>query len=200
MRVLATLAVALLQGALYAPSSRLPPNGTLTVAYREREAGRLSEAVHVASLYCFDGDCSLTMLALNDCVLALAASRTGGGEREGHLAAGWSPLKITELRTRGGDFTVKPFGESSLIIETPNPSKRLFMKIDYTATQMTALSRAGGLQQDRWFEHNARSLSGTMTEIRGTAMNRMARELVPVRHDDQLVTMTCPILVPGVLE
>jgi hypothetical protein len=36
------------------------PNGTLRVAYQQRESGKLSESVHHVGLSCWDGRCDLT--------------------------------------------------------------------------------------------------------------------------------------------
>jgi len=46
----------------------LVPNGTLQVAYRNLEEGKLGNAVYDITLSCWDGRCSLTTLTLNHCM------------------------------------------------------------------------------------------------------------------------------------
>src|SRR5262245_23138842 len=44
------------------------PNGSLRVAYQQKQDGELSESVHQVDLWCSDGVCSLTTLSLNQCL------------------------------------------------------------------------------------------------------------------------------------
>lgn len=43
------------------------PDGRLEVAYRQLTDGKLSESVHNIILTCFDGQCEMTTLTLNQC-------------------------------------------------------------------------------------------------------------------------------------
>jgi hypothetical protein len=44
------------------------PSGSVSVAYRQLEQGELSESVHELTLSCWEGQCTLSTLTLNQCL------------------------------------------------------------------------------------------------------------------------------------
>src|SRR5262245_12255634 len=49
------------------PTGGTPPNGKLEVSYRQLQDGKLSDSVHLLTLWCSDGRCSLTTVTVNQC-------------------------------------------------------------------------------------------------------------------------------------
>ena len=74
---LSLLSLPFLAMALPFPSvtwAQMPPNGSLEVAYHQREEGKLSDSVRLLNLWCLDGRCSLTTITVNQCL------KTGEGD------------------------------------------------------------------------------------------------------------------------
>jgi hypothetical protein len=60
------LATLLLSSELLAAGLRAP-NASLEVTVRQKEEGKLDKGLHLFHLLCWDGECSLTALSLNQC-------------------------------------------------------------------------------------------------------------------------------------
>ncbi|MGH7257167.1 MAG: hypothetical protein ACREIM_02240, partial [Nitrospiraceae bacterium] len=51
--------------AMPALANDVPPNGKLAIGYRQLLDNSLSKAVYYATLTCYDGDCTMTTVTLN---------------------------------------------------------------------------------------------------------------------------------------
>jgi len=61
------LSVILLITPITASSSDSIPNAALRVTVQQKEDGKINKGFHVLELSCFDGNCSLTSVSLNQC-------------------------------------------------------------------------------------------------------------------------------------
>jgi hypothetical protein len=102
--MLPRIAVALvLAAAGSAARSELPPNGSLRVAYRQLERGKLSATVFDSLLVCSEGVCRLTEIVLGPCV-------------DGDGGQGWIPGAQT-VTTTSGELVITKVGARDLEAE-----------------------------------------------------------------------------------
>jgi hypothetical protein len=85
-----------------------PPNGTLTIGYRQLLDGSLSKAVYYATLTCYDGDCTMTTVTLNQCL------PTPFGTEEAFIP------KVERSSTSDGNLSVRMRDDNRLIITETN--------------------------------------------------------------------------------
>jgi hypothetical protein len=91
-----------LVGAASPPVAQIP-DGTLSVAYRRIEAGKLSEIVWYETLECWDGACTVATVAFQPCA---------------NSAAGKGYLVTVQTETpRGGGLTVSKVDDRTLAVE-----------------------------------------------------------------------------------
>src|SRR5262245_61625081 len=81
------------------------PDANLRVAVRQKEDGKLGKSLHIVHLSCWQGDCSLTWLTLNQCTATV----------DGKAAF---PPKIERSSTREGTLQVFALGDVLEVKET----------------------------------------------------------------------------------
>ena len=85
-----------------------PPNGTLTIGYRQLLDDSLSKAVYYATLTCYDGDCTMTTVTLNQCL------PTPFSNEEAFIP------KVERSSTPEGNLSVRMRDEKTLIVTEKN--------------------------------------------------------------------------------
>ena len=82
------------------------PDAKLRVTVQQKVSGKLNPALHMQELLCFNGECSLTSITLNDC-------------RPSPVSNGMaSPVVIERSSTREGNLKVTNEGDTLVVIET----------------------------------------------------------------------------------
>jgi hypothetical protein len=161
--------------ALVSLSAQTIPDVVLTVTVQQREDGKLNPALHVMDFACFNGQCSLTTVTLNQCYTsgdgrtafvpkierASTAEKTLAVRRDGHV------LIVHETSpTFGGDTTA-----SYRFDYAPVAAGR-------TATQLVGFS--GGFVKD------------------STILKRVVTiDYVPLPESYQVIGLDCGVLAPG---
>jgi len=78
----------------FALSSDNIPNASLRVTVQQREEGKTSKGLHLLELSCWDGNCSLTSVSLNQCM------ESGSGQKAFYPAVQYSATWIGNLKVR----------------------------------------------------------------------------------------------------
>lgn len=86
----------------------VPPNGKLSIGYRQLLDDSLSKAVYYATLTCYDGDCTMITVTLNQCL------PTPFGQEEAFIP------KVERSSTSEGNLTVRMRDENTLIATEKN--------------------------------------------------------------------------------
>lgn len=169
------LAASALAWTVLAAPARVP-NVSLKVTFQQKEDGRLDKGLHLFELFCWDGQCSMTSLSLNQCS-ALGSSKPS-----------FYP-KVVRTSTQEGNLRVLGFDGVLDVLETADDlggESTIRLRIGYAhagnnnvATKVTSFT--GG------FVKNSIILKKVLTV-----------EYVPLPREWQDVIMDCPASLPGV--
>lgn len=151
------------------------PNAILEITVRQKEGDKIEKGLHLVRLFCWDGNCSMTSLSLNQC------SERGDGSQaffpkiertstvEGNLEV-WAEKNVLVTRETGFDIGGDYVTTLRLGFEPPAPGD--------PATRLTSFS--GG------FVKNSQILKKVLNI-----------ELVPLFGGTQAVRLDCAVLLPG---
>lgn len=143
----------------------LIPNGTLRVAYQQREEGKLSEAVHQIELWCWNNECSLTTLSLNQVV-------------ETHLGNGFFP-KVERSSTSDGSLIVKRLGKGFIELEEKNEAVFTY-RFSFTVRENAETSKLLGAKHGYYFDKLTDFSGGAVKS--STILNKIISwDLVPLK-------------------
>jgi hypothetical protein len=113
-----------------ASSAESIPNANLQVTVQQKEDGKINKGFHVLELSCWDGQCSLSSVSLNQCM------ESGSGEKVFYPKVQYSTTWMGNLKVRnernslvlqetgsdiGGDYVVnlrfdyKPVGKDTIV-------------------------------------------------------------------------------------
>ena len=146
------------------------PNGIIDVTVRQKEDGKIGKSYHLLNLFCWEGDCSLTWVSLNQCL---------GG-------AGYP--KVERTSTREGNLHVTEAGGMLRIKQTMETGTGL---VD--TTLRIGYEKAGGVMA--W----PTSFSGGFVKESALLDKVITVEYVPLKGVSNKVTMDCPFDLPGVI-
>jgi hypothetical protein len=157
---------------IFAASAVPIPDVNLRVAVRQKEDGKLGKSLHIVHLSCWQGDCALTWLTLNQCTAAV----------DGKAAF---PPKIERSSTREGTLQVLALGDVIEVKET-DPDATTTLRIGYKkranavrATQVTSFSGGFVKQSD---------ILGKVITV----------EYIPFLGAYSAMKLDCAVLLPGV--
>ena len=152
------------------------PNANLRVTVQQREDGKINKGFHILQLSCWDGDCSLSSVALNQCM------ESGSGKKAFYPKVQYSATWMGNLKVRNE--------EKSLVVQETGSD--LFgdyvnnLRFDYEpegkdkiVTRLTGFS--GG------YVKNSALLKKVLTT-----------EYVPLPNATQVMKLDCDVLLPGV--
>ena len=152
------------------------PNAILEVTIQQKEGQQVDKGLHLLQLFCWDGDCSLTSLSLNQC------GESGDGTRAFYP-------KIVRTSTREGNLAVTASADVLVIKETNDDiggDSVTTLRIGFErpaagrpATKITSFS--GG------FVKNSTLLKKVITV-----------EYLPLKGAMSAVRLDCAALLPGV--
>jgi hypothetical protein len=163
--------------------AQTPPNGVLEVGYRQLQDGKLSDSVHLLTLQCWDGQCSLTTVSVNQC------SPTSAGR-------GFYP-KPERTSTFEGNLSVVETTPGSLIAEEKHPATVFKYRFAYETRSNPDLSQQLGLKTIKYIV-GLTGFSGSAIKDSAILGKVISWELVPLRGAVALVEPKCKIAVFGV--
>lgn len=159
------------------------PNGQLEVAYRQLTDGKLSESVHNIILFCYDEQCSMTTLTLNQCF---------------DFSDGKSFYpKIERTSTNEGNLIVRVLEKGVLEVEEKFISSSFKYRFTYKTKSDPSLSKSTGLHNNLWFGELT-GFSGAVIKQSVILKKVVSWELVPLKGESVIVKPDCSINLKGV--
>lgn len=152
------------------------PDATLDVTVRQREQGTLDRAMHILELRCFDGQCSLTSITLNQCM------------QSGEGRPAFYP-KVQRSSTAERNLAVRNEGRTLIVRESGVDMGGDYVnnfRFEY-ATPTKGRVATGLLSFSGGFVKNSTILGRVITI-----------EYVPLQNSFQVVGLDCGALLPGV--
>lgn len=173
---LAVLVCAIIAGA-QAPTV---PNGRIAIGYRQRLDGKLERAVHRMELSCWDDQCTMTTVTLNECI------SVPDGEafypEVGHTA------------TTEGTLEVRRAGPGALTIEEKYGGVEFRYRVGFTARLDSTLALKLQSQQKTFFVAIT-AFSGAATQSFPNFKRAVTWDLIPLRRGQEIVRLRCPAYV-----
>jgi hypothetical protein len=152
------------------------PNAALRVTVQQREDGKINKGFHVLELTCWEGNCSLSSVSLNQC------GESGSGKQAFYPKVQYSSTSIGNLKVRneGNSIVVQETGSDIFGDYVSN------LRFDYEpvgkdklVTRLTGFS--GG------YIKNSAILKKVLTT-----------DYVPLPKANQVMKLDCGVLLPGV--
>lgn len=175
--IIICLGLFLLIGDCFAAKSEQIPDGLLEVAYRQLTDGKLSDSIHNIILICFDGNCEMTTLTLNQCY------DFSGGEA-------FYPV-IQRSTTRDNNLTANILKEGVMEVEEKNILDSATFKYRFTYTS--------GVGSNNKLKFNKLTgFSGTVIKQSYVLNKVLSWELAPLKGQSVNVKLKCDVNLKGV--
>jgi hypothetical protein len=152
------------------------PNATLRVTVQQKEDGRINKGFHILELSCWDNQCSLSSVSLNQCM------ESGSGKKAFYP-------KVQYSATWMGNLKVKHEGKSLIVQETGSD---LFG--DYVNNLRFDYEPVG---KDK-IVNRLMGFSGGYVKNSALLKKVLTTEYVPLPKADQVMKLDCDVLLPGV--
>ena len=159
------------------------PNGSVTVAYRQLDDRKLSDSVHQVELSCWDDECSLTTLTLNQCMPFSKGTA-------------FYP-KVQQSSTAEGDLVVRALSDGVVEATEALAGTSLSYRFSYSSIAQPERAARLGTKRDIFFT-GLRDFSGAAVRSSDVLQKVVAWELVPLRGASVLVEARCRILLDGI--
>ncbi|MBI4588911.1 MAG: hypothetical protein HY725_08725 [Candidatus Rokubacteria bacterium] len=169
------LAASLLSSELFAAGPRVP-NASLEVTVRQKEGGKHAKGLHLFYLLCWDGECSLTTLSLNQC----------GPAPSGKPA--FYP-KIERTSTREGNLKVSHVGNVLHVQQT---------NVDIGGLSTTTLRFGYAMSSSGEIANKVTSFSGGYVKDSQILGRVFTIEYVPLLGTFHEIQLDCAAGLPGV--
>jgi len=170
------LSVILLITPVAAPASGSIPNANLRVTVQQREDGKINKGFHVLELFCWDGNCSLSSVSLNQC------GESGSGKQAFYPKVQYSSTSI-------GNLKVSNEGNSIVVQETGSDRGGDYvtnLRFDYEPTgKDNIVTRLTGFSGG--YVKNSTILKKVLTT-----------DYVPLPKANQVMKLDCGVLLPGI--
>jgi len=165
---------------LVTPVTVLPadniPNVSLRVTVQQKEDGKINKGFHVLELSCWDGQCSLSSVSLNQCM------ESGSGKKAFYP-------KVQYSATSMGNLTVRNEGNTLLVQETGSD---IFG--DYLNSLRFDYDPAG---RDKMVDRLI-GFSGGYVKNSVLLKKVLTTEYVPLPKANQVMKLDCDVLLPGI--
>ena len=159
------------------------PNGSLSVAYRQMEDGKLSDSVHQAELFCWNGECRLTTVTLNQCL----PSSDGPA---------FFP-KVERSSTTDGELAVRNAGVGVIDVEQLMGGARFLYRFSYRERPDPALAKTFRLSSSRFFSALT-NFSGSVIKTSDVLDKVVSWDLKPLKGAFAFVEAKCKMMLNGV--
>ena len=152
----------------------LIPSGEITITYKQVHDGKISEGYHELRLACFNKQCSLRTVTLNQC---------WGMDPIGR----WSFATVQESSTNAGNLKIISAERGALVLEERTGGAILVYRFSYS------LNQQGQLSHD-----SLRDFSGGASKNSDILGQVLTWQLIPLRTTDtsrfENVKLDCPII------
>lgn len=159
-----------------ASSSDSIPNANLRVTVQQREDGKINKGFHVLELSCWDGNCSLSSVSLNQC-----------GESGSSKQAFYPKVQYSSTST--GNLKVRNEGNSIIVQETGSDIFGDYvnnLRFDYEPTGKDKIvNRLIGF-------------SGGYVKNSAILKKVLITDYVPLPEANQVMKLDCDVLLPGI--
>lgn len=152
------------------------PNASLKLTVRQKEEGGLDKGLHLLQLFCWDGDCALTTLSLNQCGPA------GSGK------PAFFPM-VARTSTREGNLKVTNLGDVLLVEQ---------VDVDIGGKTTTTLRFGYAMSAGSTIASRVTGFSGGFVKSSEILKRVITVELVPLIGRFHEVPLDCAVLLPGV--
>ena len=152
------------------------PNASLRVTVQQKEEGKISKGFHVLELSCWEGNCSLSSVSLNQC------GESGSGKEVFYP-------KVQYSATWMGNLKVKNEGKSLVVQETGSDMFGDYvnnLRFDYESTGKGEVA------------NRLVGFSGGYVKNSSLLKKVLSTEYVPLQKADQVMKLDCDVLLPGV--
>jgi hypothetical protein len=152
------------------------PNAHLRVSVQQKEEGKISKGFHVLELSCWDGNCSLSSVSLNQCM------ESGSGEKAFYPKVQYSTVRMGNLKVRneGNSFVLQETGSDIAGDYVVN------LRFDYKpAGKDKIVNRLIGF-------------SGRYVKNSDLLKKVLTRDYVPLPKANQVMKLDCGVLLPGI--
>lgn len=168
----------------------LPPNGKLTIGYRQLVDDALSKAVYYATLTCYDGECTMLTMTLNQCL------PTPFGTDEAFIP------KMERSSTSEGNLSVRMRDDNTLIATEKNGEAIYTYHFTFVSREDKDLAVMLKVKQTRFFAEKQAVQHFTGGAVKDSfAMARVISwELVPLKNPSKgvwpMIEPACKITLP----
>ena len=169
------LAILILTPAI-ALSSDSIPNANLRVTVQQKEEGKINKGFHILELSCWDGNCSLSSVSLNQCM------ESGSGEKAFYPRVQYSTTLMGNLKVRNE-------GNSLVVQETGSD-----IGGDYINNLRFDYKPVG---KDR-IVYRLIGFSGGYVKNSVILKKVLTTDYVPLPKANQVMILDCSVLLPGI--
>ncbi len=166
------LSTLILTNQISAASKSNIPDVSIEVTVRQKEGGSVGKGLHLAHLLCWQGNCSLTWLSLNQCGPA------GSGKDAFYP-------KVERFSTQEGNLQVTTLGDA-LQVKQVAPEVITTLRIGYETTPSVSLST------------KVTSFSGGFVKNSAILQKVITVEYVPLIGSFSEIKLDCAALLPGI--
>ncbi len=152
------------------------PNADLLVTVQQKEEGKIIKGFHILELSCWDGNCSLSSVSLNQCM------ESGSGEKAFYP-------KVQYSTTRMGNLKVRNQGNSLVVQETGTD-----IGGDYVVNLRFDYKASG---KDKIVNHLI-GFSGGYVKNSILLKKVLTTDYVPLPKVSQVMKLDCGVLLPGI--
>lgn len=158
-----------------APSDSIP-NASLRVTVQQKEDGKINKGFHILELSCWDNQCSLSSVSLNQCM------ESSSGKKAFYPKVQYSATWMGNLKVRneGKSIIVQETG-SDLLGDYVNNLRFDYESVGKNDVVNQLIGFSGG------YVKNSVLLKKVLTT-----------EYVPLPKADQVMKLDCDVLLPGV--
>lgn len=152
------------------------PNAHLRVTVQQKEDGKLNKGLHVLELSCWEGNCSLTCVSLNQCF------KSGSGKQAFYPKVQYSSTWMGSLKVRneGNSLVVQETG-SDILGDYVNNLRFDYEPVDKDKIINRLIGFSGG------YVKNSTILKKVITT-----------DYIPLSKANQVVELDCGVLLPGI--
>jgi len=152
------------------------PNASLRVTVQQKEEGKIQKGFHVLKLSCWEGNCSLSSVSLNQC------GESGSGKQAFYPRVQYSATWM-------GNLKVKNEGKTLVVQETGSD-----MFGDYVNNLRFDYELAGKGE----IVNRLLGFSGGYVKNSALVKKVLTTEYVPLKKANQVMKLDCDVLLPGV--
>ncbi len=169
------LAILILTPAIASSADNIP-NANLCVTVQQREEGKINKGFHILDLSCWDGNCSLSSVSLNQCM------ESGSGEKVFYP-------KVQYSTTWMGNLKVSHEGNSLVVQETGSD-----IGGDYVVNLRFDYKPVG---KDK-IVNRLIGFSGGYVKNSVILKKVLTTDYVPLPKANQVMKLDCGVLLPGI--